>query len=375
MANSLNEDDIVAVYGIEAGVHTYARFTKDRESLEEAVQAAFFGNTSSPGGVSAEIRTSLANIPSGGGVIPGVYTDEDKIALAYSADFGTLVRYPELQDLRLLLNFQDLDQGMRSSRILGALLSIIEAQKDYPGRKCLIFLSPGFVVFGPLGQSRLGGGTLMRDIIRAANSAGVTIYSIDVAGVRGSDPDEQRQALDRAAMRSGSMVGPQSSLALAERALGSDPSANLEWLSEDTGGYTVRNDNNLILAMEKIGSFLQQYYVLTYTRSHPMNDGKFRSITVELKRKGLNVRARNGYFALPDTDRWPLYSYEAKLLEHLNADAPPADFPVYVGGYSFPEPSTAQPQACLCSFLFRSSRLKNTTTLEATWPNQRYCCW
>jgi hypothetical protein len=48
------------------------------------------------------------------------------------------------------------------------------------------------------------------------------------------------------------------------------------------------------------------------------------------------VRARKGYYAMPDTDRLPLLGYEAELLEILNSKSPPAKFPVFAGGYAFP---------------------------------------
>jgi VWFA-related protein len=332
----LHKDDMAAVFGVGFGVHVYQRFTSDRASLAKAVQEATLGNTRYPGDVSAEIQTDLRSIP-GNGYIEGVYTDEDKIALAYTADDSMFATYPALGDLAVLVRFQAFDQEGRGNRMLAGLLSIIEGQKAIPGRKSLIFFSPGF----PLPRvdgSLLGNVTEFRVVVSAANRAGVTIYPVDAAGLRDRDPNADRQSAVQVASKSRAVVGPNTSLGLMAAAVGLNTLANMEALADDTGGYTIRNTNDLVSGMERIGTYLGEYYVLTYVRSNPINDGKFRAITVKLKRPRFDVRARKGYYALPDTDRLPVFGYEAELLEILNSKSPPARFPVFAGGYAFPGP-------------------------------------
>ncbi len=41
----------------------------------------------------------------------------------------------------------------------------------------------------------------------------------------------------------------------------------------------------------------RSYYVLGYRPSNSVADGTFRSITVKVKRPGIDVRARKGYVA------------------------------------------------------------------------------
>jgi VWFA-related protein len=330
----LRKDDMAAVFGIGFGVHVYQSFTNDRASLIKAVQDATLGNTRVPGDVSAELRTALQNIP-GGSFIPGVNTDEDKIAYAFNADPDTLFKYPGLQDIKVLVKFRDIDREGRGNQTLAGLLAIIEGQKVIPGRKSLILLSSGFAVAAPGGQY-VGGAMDIRAVTGAANLAGVTIYSVDASGLREQDPEADSQSATQVAIKSKVVVGPRTSLGLLSSAIGLNTLDNLEMLSDDTGGYTVRNTSDLVGGMDRIGSYLEEYYVLTYMPANPINDGKFRTISVKLKRPRLNVRARNGYYAFPDTDRLPLLGYEAELLEDLNAKAPPAKFPVYVGGYAFP---------------------------------------
>ena len=363
----LLKNDLVAVYGISMGVHVYQRFTNDRASLLKAIQDCTAGNTRHTGEVSDDIRATLASIPGGGAWMPGVSTDEDKIQMAYSASPAELLQYPVLEELLVLLKFRDIDSQARGNRSLTGLLSIIEAQKSVPGRKSMIFLSSGFAL--PVkGGRNLGGAMEFRTITGAANRAGVTIYSVDVAGVRGQDPEEERQAALRAAMNSRTVVGPNSSLGLLSMTVGLNPLDNLLMLSEETGGYAISNTSNLVAGIEKIGAYLEEYYVLTYTPSNLITDGKFRSISVKLKRPRLNVRARKGYYALPDTDRLPLVGFEAELLEHINAKSPPASFPVYVGGYWFPGRDAAPTAALFVQFpltKFKFEKLRETKQYQA----------
>jgi VWFA-related protein len=363
----LHKNDLVAVCGISMGVHVYQQFTNDRASLLKAIQDCIAGNTRHTGDVSDEIRATLASILGAGATIPGVSTDEQKIQAAYSASPAALMEYPVLEELLVLLKFRDFDSQARGNKSLTGLLSIIEGQKSVPGRKSMIFLSSGFAL--PVNAGRnLGGAMELRTITSAANRAGVTIYSIDVSGVRGQDPEEERQAALKAAMNSRAIVGPNTPLGLLSMTVGLNPLDNLLRLSEETGGYAVSNTGDLVAGIEKIGAYLEEYYVLTYTPSNLITDGKFRSISVKLKRPRLNVRARKGYYSLPDTDRLPLVGFEAELLEHINAKSPPASFPVYVGGYSFPGREAAPTAALFVQFpltKFKFEKLRETRQYQA----------
>ena len=340
----VHKDDMVAVFGIGFGIHIFQHYTNDRASLVKAVQEATSGNTRYPGDVSAEIQTALRSIPMG--PIPDVATDEDKIALARS---GMFLDIPAMQDLVILLKFQDVDQEGRGDRTLAGLLAIIESQKVIPGRKSLIFFSTGFQMPATSGQ-HIGSATEFRAVAGAANRAGVTIYSVDAAGLRDRDPEADRQSALQAAGKSRVIAGPNTSIGLLSSAIGLNTLDNLEMLADETGGYTVRNTSDLAGGMVKIGSYADEYYVLTYVPSGSTNDGRFHAITVKLKRGRFEVRARKGYYALPDTDRLPLLGYEAELLEILNSKAPPAKFPVFAGGYAFPGPNDTSTAALYVQF-------------------------
>jgi hypothetical protein len=76
---------------------------------------------------------------------------------------------------------------------------------------------------------------------------------------------------------------------------------SLNALAEDTGGFLVKNTNDLDMGLSRIVRDNEAYYLLAYEPSNPARDGRFRKIEVRLRnRPGLKVRTRSGYFAPDD---------------------------------------------------------------------------
>lgn len=73
----------------------------------------------------------------------------------------------------------------------------------------------------------------------------------------------------------------------------------LEQLAEDCGGrafYPYRIDD-LARSFADIDQELRSQYQITYVPTNKRADGRFRAIRIEVDRKGLEVRARKGYYA------------------------------------------------------------------------------
>src|SRR5262249_58561699 len=88
----------------------------------------------------------------------------------------------------------------------------------------------------------------------------------------------------------------------------------LQTLAEGTDGLAIVNSNNLASGMKRIVDDLSAYYLVGYYSSGKL-DGKFHSITVRVKRPGVQVRARRGYLA----------ATPAAITAAARAAAPPAD--------------------------------------------------
>jgi len=70
-----------------------------------------------------------------------------------------------------------------------------------------------------------------------------------------------------------------------------------ESLASDSGGFTVKNTNDLGKGIQRIADESRSYYLLGYNPSNAALDGRFRKIEVKVARKGVKVRARRGYYA------------------------------------------------------------------------------
>ncbi len=71
----------------------------------------------------------------------------------------------------------------------------------------------------------------------------------------------------------------------------------LHVLAANTDGRAIVNRNDLATGMKQIIRDSSGYYLLGYNSSQAPTDGKFHSIKVNVKRKGVDVRARKGYWA------------------------------------------------------------------------------
>ena len=75
-------------------------------------------------------------------------------------------------------------------------------------------------------------------------------------------------------------------------------------LAENTDGRAIVNRNDMAAGMKQITRDASAYYLIGYNSSQAPTDGKFHEIKVRVKRPGVQVRARKGYWALtPGGDR------------------------------------------------------------------------
>lgn len=121
-----------------------------------------------------------------------------------------------------------------------------------------------------------------QDLMADANRANVSFYPIDPRGLVVFD----------------SPLGPRPPRSLStDLAMLRARETSLRTLAENTDGLAVVAMNNLAAGMKKITADLTSYYLLGYYSSNAALDGKYRQITVRVKRPGVEVRARKGYRA------------------------------------------------------------------------------
>src|SRR4029077_12726845 len=89
---------------------------------------------------------------------------------------------------------------------------------------------------------------------------------------------------------------------VTDRAMISQRSDNLRALAENTDGLAVVDTNDIDKGMKRIVDDLTSYYLLGYTSTNGKLDGRYRKISVRVKRPGVDVRARRGYRAATEKE-------------------------------------------------------------------------
>jgi hypothetical protein len=169
----------------------------------------------------------------------------------------------------------------------------------------------------------------LRAAINAAVRGNVVIYSIDSRGLQAVVPGgDARQTSGRGtSLFSGRGVAQQ----FAQLSGSQD---TLTTLAADTGGRAFTDTNDFGEAFARVQRDMSAYYLLGYSTTNPARDGRFRRIQVRVKRDGLRVEARAGYYAERDFAHTSRSDRETQLQEQLLAAVSTTDLPVLVtGGY------------------------------------------
>jgi len=136
--------------------------------------------------------------------------------------------------------------------------------------------------------SQLDNDRKFRDILDEANRANASFYPVDPRGL---------VVFDTPLMRLDVPGQPQPPVPLeVDSAMLRGRQESARTLAVATDGIAILNSNNLDAGFKRIVADLSSYYLLGYYSTGKL-DGRFHSITVRVKRPGVQVRARRGYLA------------------------------------------------------------------------------
>src|SRR5690349_13064739 len=191
---------------------------------------------------------------------------------------------------------------------LGSLRAIVDAMGELPGRKSLILMSDTIPIqnqeLEPYEYENVPQGAgddwiYRRGLNKIAERAirnSVVIYSIDTQGLQvlGPTAADSFHGDIRAA-------GPQLQNLLAMRSrLLQDRRAGGDMLARQTGGFQIRNSNNF--GLDRIMTDQSGYYLLGYRPSDETFNKRFHHIKAKIKKSGLDVRTRNGFYGVSEDD-------------------------------------------------------------------------
>lgn len=333
---------LIGVFGIDLALTTHQTFTRDPARLRKAIDAV--GSRSSAKSESQAGRAREAGQRAAAGASATSTLAAGGPAAAQAAQSGAAAGAPEAiaaeMERRAIETYEVLEREQQGLSAINGLLALVSGMRARPGRKSLVLFSEGF---GTAGNAALR----FRSLIDTANRANVTIYAMDAAGLRTQSTSEETRdsinaAVDRTLRRNPATdvmgTAMTAELERASEMVRNDPHVVLGALTDETGGIMIRNTNDLSAGFRRIDQDMRNYYMLSYVPKNDKFDGRFRTITVNVKRPGVEVAARKGYYAVRSASPLPVMSFEARALALLDSTPVPNAFPIRAGALKFPEP-------------------------------------
>ena len=147
------------------------------------------------------------------------------------------------------------------------------------GRKSLLLFSRGFLE---------DGSAQIRDVVAASRETNTAVFFVDARGLTTMLADGAMSA---------SAAGSPDVTALGRMSFEDRnlAAAGAMSLADETGGFSIRNTNDLAAGAERVAAESRVFYMLGFEAPAGKKPGQWRKLRVEVKREGLSVRARRGY--------------------------------------------------------------------------------
>lgn len=264
----MQDGDLVAIVRTGAGVGALQQFTADKRILYAAIERVLW-NPQGNGGISA-------------------FTPIDSSTLGGEAEEETEEPGGSGESL------EDFRSAVFATGTLGALRYIVGGMSELPGRKSVILFSDGFPLFENDQNGTQRGGRVLNfinQLIDTANRASVVFYTIDARGLvyTGLTAADNTGGMSPAAMNEA--MGARSRQLF-------DTQQGLSYLAVETGGFSIKNNNDLSGGVRKVLED-QSYYLIGYQPDGDTFDSatrKFNKLEIKVLRKGTTVRYRSGFF-------------------------------------------------------------------------------
>lgn len=327
----IGDTDAVAVFRVSNGLQMVQPFTRDKTKLLSAVSTGFTPNGLSTASESREVAATIKGaqdtLQSLGAAADATSVPDAKSNADAAAQVEAVVANRTLEQfvkLRSLLSAQ------QSRPVLAALAAICEAQRGIPGKKVLVLFSEGFVTASWQDWQ-------VKRLVDIANRSNVAIFVIDSGGLNaeltGSGsylPSSPLDSVSGAASQE-SRIRASGGENVFDNVRHEGINRNQDFLyrvSGDTGGAFLKNSNDVGRSLQRVDDELRARYTLGYYPTDSAFDGSFRKVKVTVRRPGLEVIARPGYFAIANDDM-PFTPDETKLLAGFDRAVASPGMPVF----------------------------------------------
>lgn len=280
--------DLVAILRTGGGVGALQQFTADKRQLHAAIERVRF------------------NLMFGGSLGP--------FRPMTSAPFAGAGGLGASQMASFISSSAVTREEMFTTGTLGTIGLIVNGLRDLPGRKSVVLLSDGFQL---LRSSDFRVLEAMRRLVDAANRSSVVVYTIDARGQQTTG----LSAADNSAFRT---VSDLNQIPSDRSSHLFETQGGLNYLANQTGGFFIRNTNNLSEGIGRVLDDQKGYYLIGYVpeyTSFKAAQGRrpFHRLSLRVKRAGLRVRSRTGFYGLSDEEAGPTSSGTQQIVKALTS--------------------------------------------------------
>jgi VWFA-related protein len=190
----------------------------------------------------------------------------------------------------------------RLTSSISKLYSLAAFEAVKPGKKIVIWLSPGWPLLRNAGQQMYSNGKdqLFQTLVKvstALREARITLYSIDPEGASGGGfgrlESQDRTSRDRFAYES-FLKGIPSGKEMMP------PNLALQVLVTRSGGRVLTTGNDIPSQIEDCVSDTKAFYVLSFEAIPTEHPNDYHNLELKLDKPGLTARTSAGYYAQPD---------------------------------------------------------------------------
>jgi VWFA-related protein len=279
--------DLVAVIRVGSSIGVLQAFTSDKRQIYAAIERIRYNLAQGRG-------RSLNDLISGEDIL-------DYFPWLKKEDAGVQGN----ESVRQMLEIGLVTPGLTATN------SVIRGMRDLPGRKAVLLLSDGFRL-----QLRSIRDSVKR-IVDTANRSGVVVYTMDTRGL-------VAEGLTAADLVTTSMTSKQISSAMFSASNNFRASQEgLMYLAEQAGGFAIYNSNDISGGIRRVLDDQNSYYLIGYQPDASLFDPaalRFNQLKIKVKRSGLRVRYRSGFFGIKDQEvRTVRTSPQQKILHALTS--------------------------------------------------------
>lgn len=303
--------DLISIVRTSGGIGALQQFTTDKARLQMMVSRLRW-NPMGRGGVSPINMNDRKDIAAGGSatvaetikslnfIVSGLKNMPGRKSLLLISDSFTVfesTRNSDLAQSEKDMGKPDMEQIKGGSLTEDPMGKVVEKRIDAI-QDNNVFLNEQKQLANPVG--------LLANLIENANRASVVVYTIDPRGLPVYSPSAESTSKGIVVK---DLEPTQYGAQLQDRSQKFwETQVGLGYVAKQTGGFLVSNTNDIGKGLQRIMGDLKGYYLIGYrpseeTFSKTGAAKRFRSIKVSVKRPGLTVRSRNGFYNVTEEER------------------------------------------------------------------------